>query len=114
MDPSGKMYALASVLAILTMGWHTSVLVVFHFTGSFLGVLTFSVLASGESSSGNNVFRIAFLLTDAFHCSGGMMSCRLATGVMKMVCVHFFVRACRSVIGGLSLLGVVLSEGVFL
>ncbi len=102
MDLSGKMYALALVLAILTVGWHTLVLVVFHLAGSFLGVLTFSVLSGGESSSGNNVFRIAFLLMDAFHCSGGMMSCGFETGVMKMVRVCFFVRACGSVIGGLS------------
>ncbi len=103
------MYVLALVLAILTMGWHTLTFVVFCFTGSFLGVLTFSVLVSGESSSGNSVFRIAFLLADAFYCSGGMMSCGFATGVTKMVRVDFLVRACRSVIGGLSF-GVILGS----
>ena len=56
---------------------------------------------------GNSVSRGAFLLADAFHCSGGMTSCGFATGVTKMVHVHFLVGACRSVMGGLSF-GVIL------
>ncbi len=76
-------------------------------------MLVFGVLVGGESGSGNSIFRTAFLLTDAFHCSGGMMSCRFVTGVTKMVHVYFFVGACGSVIGGLSF-GVILGSMFFI